>query len=249
MSSTASAPCPRATNSWTGIDHEVLAQHRHVDRVGDVRQVGERAAEALRLGEHADRRRPAVLVVERLLGRLALRRDRPGARRRLLDLGDHRDVEALGERGGEVADRPRAAGEPLAVGGRQPSRTRPRCAPCAARPCRRGSSRGRLLARCRPPPPQPAPAASTPRRACRARPSARPESMALAGQRDALGEIGRLAGRHAARAPRSAARRRGAARARRRGSRARSARSPRRSPPAMSASVPRAMPTCSGATS
>ena len=80
MSSTASAPWPRATNSCTGSTTKSL----HSTGMSTASATSERSAndppKNSRLGEHAHRRRAAVLVVQRLLGRLAVRRDRPRAR-------------------------------------------------------------------------------------------------------------------------------------------------------------------------
>jgi len=104
-----------------GVDDEVLTEHRDVDRVGYVGQVAERAAEVLRLGEHADGCRSAVLVMERLLARFALGGDGTDTRRGLLDLRDDGDVGAVAQGGREVTRRTGAAREALAVGGGEPS--------------------------------------------------------------------------------------------------------------------------------
>ena len=76
MSSTASAPCPRATKSCTGSTTKSLHSTGMSTASATSERSVKRAAEDSGLGQHADRRRAAVLVVQRLLGRLAVRRDR-----------------------------------------------------------------------------------------------------------------------------------------------------------------------------
>ena len=70
------------------VDHEILAQHRQ--RAGGTRllQVGGRALEEARVGEHAQAGRTAGLVAGGDLGRHEMLAQHTLARARLLDLGD-----------------------------------------------------------------------------------------------------------------------------------------------------------------
>ena len=85
-----------------GADHEVLAQDRALDRVPDRGQVLQAAAEAARLGQHADHPGAAGLVVSGQGRRVGDRGQRALGRAGPLDLGDHRDLVAA-QRGPHVA--------------------------------------------------------------------------------------------------------------------------------------------------
>ena len=93
-------------------DDEVLAQHRHVDPRADGVEVGQAAAEAARLGEHADDAGAAGLVVGGQAGGVGDRGERALAGAAALDLGDDGDAGPAQHRGAveRAADggRPRA---------------------------------------------------------------------------------------------------------------------------------------------
>jgi hypothetical protein len=92
------APGARLPHLVAG-DHEVLAQHRDVDRGAHGGQVLEAAAEAALLGEDADHAGATGRVVRREPGRVGDHRERTLARAGALDLGDHLDATAAAERG------------------------------------------------------------------------------------------------------------------------------------------------------
>ena len=83
---------------------EVLAQHRQAaGGAGDL-QVGHRAAEELDVGEHAEARRPAALVLARQHGRIEPDVQVTLRRRTPLDLADDVQRARLAQRRSEPAD-------------------------------------------------------------------------------------------------------------------------------------------------
>ena len=106
-----SAPIARASNTWYGVDDEVLAQHRQRRTPRAPLQVRRRALEERRVGEHAQAGGAVPLVAGGDLGRHEVLAQHALARARLLDLGDHRRaarVDPRAQRADEVALRRRA---------------------------------------------------------------------------------------------------------------------------------------------
>ena len=97
-------------------DDEVLAQHRDVDGGPDGGEVGEAAAEAAPLGQDADDRGAAGLVVGGEPGRIGDGGERALARAGALHLGDDLDGLAVTERRLRRHRRGTALGERLELG-------------------------------------------------------------------------------------------------------------------------------------
>ena len=95
-----------------GGDDEVLAQHRDVDGGAHGDEVGEAAAEAALLGEHADRRGTTGCVVGGQRGRVGDRGQRALAGAGPLDLGDHADTRTRGTPASGRARRARGGRRP-----------------------------------------------------------------------------------------------------------------------------------------
>ena len=90
MSSTASAPCARASITWAGCTRKSL---RRTGARTDRRTASRSASDPVEMAgfrEHRDRSRTAVVVGDRPGDRVVVGRDRAGARRRALHLGDQR---------------------------------------------------------------------------------------------------------------------------------------------------------------
>ena len=85
------------------VDDELLGEDRERDRGPDRAQVGDRAAEPVRLAQDGDGARAAGLVGSGQGDRIGVGGDGPGRRRAALDLGD----EMQARRGQALGDRPR----------------------------------------------------------------------------------------------------------------------------------------------